>query len=501
MLPNRREFFGSTAAIGASLALNVPYAAQAEEPPVAKAPRPLRILILGGTGFIGPHQVRYALARGHHVTLFNRGRTNPGLFPNVEQLEGDRNGKLDALKGRDWDVVIDNPATLPRWVRDAAQLLKDHARQYIFISTVSVYADNDKPDSDESAGVATTDAPEAEKVTGLNYGALKALAEKEAEKAFPGHTTIIRPGLIVGPGDTSDRFTYWPVRIDRGGNVLAPGEPGDPVQFIDARDLGEWCIRMAEQGEAGVYNALGPKAPLSIAEMLYGIRAITSADVRFTWVPASFLDMQKVSPWADMPVWVPGQGETAGFSRRSNKRAVEKGLTFRPSRGYGKSRPQRLSSTAGCKIWTEASGRARLTAGNRSTRGLERTQETGLMLRLGKRSKLKFHARREYNASGEDFWRYRLLPGTRWQSTGMHASQQVEPAAQSCASVKRPQNELFSVVFCFFALLRIFFDRGEETYAPGYRTTSTETRRSGYKPRGTKSSRRLSAEPGTDRLY
>ena len=334
MSRNRREFLRS-AAFGAGLALT-PGTRSLAQPPLhsqastAPAARPLRILILGGTGFIGPHQVRYALARGHRLTLFNRGRTHPGLFPNVELLEGDRNGKLDALKGRDWDVVIDNPATLPRWVRDAAQLLKGHAGQYLFISTVSVYAENSRPGMDETAKVLTTADPGTDRVTGQNYGALKALAEKEAEKAFPGKTTVIRPGLIVGPGDTSDRFTYWPVRIARGGEVLAPGDGTDPVQFIDARDLGEWCIRMAEQGDTGVYNAFGPRSPLSMAEMLYGIRAITSADVQFTWAPADFLAAQKVAAWSDMPVWVPGQGEYAGFSRRSSRRAVAKGLTFRP---------------------------------------------------------------------------------------------------------------------------------------------------------------------------
>jgi 2'-hydroxyisoflavone reductase len=299
-------------------------------PPVEKAPKPLRILILGGTGFIGPHQVRYALARGHKVTLFNRGKTHPGLFPDVEQILGDRNGKLEGLKGHTWDAVVDNPATLPRWVRDAAQALKGQVGQYVFISTVSVYADTSKPGMDENSAVATTPDPTVEKVTGETYGPLKALAEKEAEKAFPGHATVIRPGLIVGPGDPTDRFSYWPIRIDRGGEVLAPGEPTDPVQFIDARDLAEWTIRMVEQGAAGTYNALGPKAPLSVAEMLYGIRAVTTADVRFTWVDAAFLEMQKVSPWSDLPVWVPGTGDSAGFARMSNRRAVEKGLTFRP---------------------------------------------------------------------------------------------------------------------------------------------------------------------------
>lgn len=230
-MSTRREFLANAAALSGTLGLGMPLLAS-EPPP--KTDKPLRILILGGTGFIGPHQVRYAMARGHKLTLFNRGRTNPGLFPDIELLEGDRNGKLDALKGREWDVVIDNPATLPRWVRDSAQLLKNSAKQYIFISTVSVYAEGIKPGADETAPLATTTDPNPEKVTGENYGALKALAEKEAEKAFPGRTTIIRPTLIVGPGDQTDRFTYWPVRIDRGGEVLAPGDPRDPVQLIDA---------------------------------------------------------------------------------------------------------------------------------------------------------------------------------------------------------------------------------------------------------------------------
>jgi 2'-hydroxyisoflavone reductase len=329
MSSTRRSFLAQIATTSGAFSLGLLRAGQAEEPP-QKAAKPLRILILGGTGFIGPAQVRYAVARGHKVTLFNRGKTHPGLFPDVEQLLGDRNGKLDALKGREWDAVIDNPATLPRWVRDSAQLLKNSAKQYLFISTLSVYADNSKPNMDETAPVATLPDPTTEKVTAETYGALKALAEKEAEKAFPGRTTILRPTLIVGPGDPTDRFTYWPVRIDRGGEVLAPGDQNDPVQFIDARDLGEWCIRMVEQGDTGVYNAVGPKAPLSIAEMLYGIRAITSADVKFTWVDADFLAKKNVQPWSDMPVWVPGQGDSAGFSRVNHDRAIAKGLTCRP---------------------------------------------------------------------------------------------------------------------------------------------------------------------------
>ncbi|MEO8378198.1 MAG: NAD-dependent epimerase/dehydratase family protein [Acidobacteriota bacterium] len=317
-----RRTFVATAAVATAAA-----SLAAEAPRTAK---PLRILILGGTGFIGPHQVRYAVSRGHKVTVFNRGKTNPGSVPaGVERLEGDRNGKLDALKGREWDAVIDNPSTLPRWVRDAATLLKDSAGQYLFISTISVYADNTKPNMDETDATIILEDPTVEKIEGLTYGGLKALSEKEAEKAFPGRTTVVRPGLIVGPGDNSDRFTYWPARIARGGEVMAPGNPTDPVQFIDARDLAEWTIRLVEQKAFGTFNGIGPAKPLTIAEMLYGIKAVTTAGAQFTWVPAPFLEAQKVEGWSDMPVWVPPAGEYAGFGARSIARALAAGLTFR----------------------------------------------------------------------------------------------------------------------------------------------------------------------------
>lgn len=304
----------------------------------AKAAKPLKILILGGTGFTGPFQVRYALSRGHAVTVFNRGKTHPGELPKeAEQLLGDRNGQLDALKGRKWDVVIDNPTTLPVWVRDAAQILKGNVDRYVFISTISVFSDVSKPGTDENGALAKYEGADAMKETAATlrasnyglYGPLKVLSEKEAEKWFPGKSLIIRPGLIVGPGDETDRFTYWPVRVARGGEVLAPGDGADPVQFIDARDLAEWTIRMVEQGATGTYNATGPKQKLTMAQMLDGIKQATKSDARFTWADADFLAAQKVSPWSDMPVWVPGRGEEAGFSLISNAKAISKGLTFR----------------------------------------------------------------------------------------------------------------------------------------------------------------------------
>jgi len=317
-----------------------------------KTPRPLRILILGGTGFTGPYQVQYALKRGHKVTTFNRGKSHPGeLSGEVEQLIGDRNGQLDALKGRTWDVVIDNPTTLPVWVRDAAQILKGNVDRYVFTSTISVYQDS-KTGPDENAPLQSYEGADAYKETlesmkanGFKlYGPLKVLSEKEAEKWFPGKTLIIRPGLIVGPRDESDRFTYWPVRIDRGGDVLAPGNPDDSVQYIDGRDLAEWTIRMAENSETGIYNATGPAKPFSIGGMLDGIKIALKSDARFTWADEKFLTAQKVQAWSDMPVWA---GAEDGVTRTNITRALSKGLTFRPldetardTLAWFKSRPQ-----------------------------------------------------------------------------------------------------------------------------------------------------------------
>jgi 2'-hydroxyisoflavone reductase len=300
--------------------------------------KPLRILILGGTGFTGPYQVRYGLSRGHKITLFNRGK-QPHEWPgSVEELIGDRNtGDLKALEGREWDVCIDNPTTLPFWVRDVGRVLHDKVKHYIFISTISVYAENLNP-ADESAPLANYPGNDAMAETmesfraklGALYGPLKAISEQEAEKQFPGKTAIIRPGLIVGPGDETDRFSYWPVRLNRGGEVLAPGDGSDPVQFIDARDLAEWTIRLAETRVMGTFNATGPEHPLLMKEMLTRIAAAIHVDPKPVWVSTDFLESQKVEAWSDMPVWVPARGDSAGFAKRSIAKALAAGLTFRP---------------------------------------------------------------------------------------------------------------------------------------------------------------------------
>ena len=342
MSTTRRDFLVRSAAAAGALGFGlVPRIALGDEhePSGTRAAKPLNILILGGTGFTGPEQVNYALSRGHHVTLFNRNKTRPDMFKGkVDQLIGDLSTDTSALQGKKFDVVIDNPTTAPAWVKNVAQYMKGNTGHYIFISTISVYPDNATPNADETAP--TTPLPDGldpytldRQNFGRYYGALKSRSEKDVQENYPGAFTIIRPGLIVGPLDRSDRFTYWPVRVERGGEVLAPGAPNDVTQFIDARDLAEWTIRMAEMGPrqaSGIYNATGPRQPISMGEFLDACKQVTHSDARFTWVPWSFLAEQKIRAWRDMPIVVPPEGETAGFSRRNIDRALAKGLTFRP---------------------------------------------------------------------------------------------------------------------------------------------------------------------------
>ena len=327
MQTSRRQFLWASAA-GAWLAAGagVPRLVGG----TARAAEPKTILMLGGTGFLGPHTVEAALRRGHKVTLFNRGRTRPGLFPDLEKLQGDRDNDLKALEGRKWDAVVDTSANIPRWVKSAAAVLGPNIKHYVYISSISAYASLEKPGIDESAPLAEIADPTVEKVDGETFGALKALSEKAAEESMPGRVTVVRPGLIVGPDDPSDRFTYWPARVARGGEVLAPGSADDPVQLIDVRDLGEFLVTLIEGTTTGIFNALGPVEPLTMGRMLGACKEAAGSDATFTFVPAKFLAEQGVSPWSDMPAWVPAEGDTAGFARVSNAKAVEAGLKFRP---------------------------------------------------------------------------------------------------------------------------------------------------------------------------
>ncbi len=323
-MTNRREFLGLSA--GAVLA-----AGAIADRGANRADQPKTILMLGGTGFLGPQTVEAAIRRGHKVTLFNRGRTRPGLFPDLEKLHGDREkDDLKALEGRRWDAVVDTSANVPRWVKKAAAVLGANIGHYIYVSSVSVYSDVSKPGTDETAPVSTIDDPTTEKIDGRTYGALKVLSEKAAETAMPGKVAVVRPGLIVGPEDPTDRFTYWPVRVARGGEVLAPGSPDDPIQLIDVRDLGEFLVRLIDDHTTGVFNALGPDKTLTMGRTLEACKEVARSDATFTWVDADFLEKQGVNAWSDMPAWVPSSGETAGFARVGNARAIKAGLTFRP---------------------------------------------------------------------------------------------------------------------------------------------------------------------------
>ncbi|WP_447730451.1 NAD-dependent epimerase/dehydratase family protein [Pseudoxanthomonas suwonensis] len=271
------------------------------------------------------------------MTLFNRGkRPSPEWPGEVEQLHGDREtGDLSALRGRRWDVCIDNPTSLPSWVRDAGKVLRGNIGHYLFISTISVYADGSRAGIDEDAPLAPYRGRDAMAETRQTliadmenlYGPLKALSEVEARRQFGDRTTIVRPGYIVGPRDETDRFTYWPHRVAWGGEILVPGDGQDPIQVIDGRDLGEWMIRLAEQGTTGTFNAVGPAYPLTMDAMLHGCQAVTSTAISLTHVDPDFLEAMEV----ELPIWVPrDRGPYAGYGQVSNARAVAAGLTFRP---------------------------------------------------------------------------------------------------------------------------------------------------------------------------
>jgi nucleoside-diphosphate-sugar epimerase len=298
-------------------------------PPPPPQPQKKSILILGGTNFLGPHVVTAALARGHTVTLFNRGKTNPGLFPELEKLHGDRDGHLEALRDRRWDAVVDPSGYVPRIVKMSAELLAPNVGHYVFISTISVYDKEDRIDPDESLATTKLDEPGSEDVK-KHYGALKALCEQAAEAAMPGRVATIRPGLIIGPGDPTGRFTHWPTRLAEGGDVLAPGDGSTPTQYIDGRDLGAWIVKVIEDRTVGTYNALGPATRITMRECLDACNHAIGDRAKLVWVDAKFLDEHEVSGWSEMPMWLDNKGDYLGFGTLANARAVAKGLGFRP---------------------------------------------------------------------------------------------------------------------------------------------------------------------------
>jgi 2'-hydroxyisoflavone reductase len=317
---------------------------------------PKRILILGGTGFLGPKTIEAAIARGHKITIFNRGKREK-LLPlefEVEHLYGNRDPNLPAddekgpdgkllrpdgspkgleqLVGRSWDAVIDNSGYFPRMVEASAKLLAPHTKHYIFISSISAYAENPATGGDENTKLATLADPKVETMGKEfeNYGGLKVLCEQAAAAAYPKRAAIVRPGFIIGPGDPTDRFTYWPVRIARGGDVLAPGSPADPLQWIDVRDLAEWLVTLVENETTGTFNAIGPDAPARWGDVLDACVQAAQGTAKLIWVPADWLDKNEMGGEDAFPIWTAPVGTFAGFHRWSNARAKATGLRFRP---------------------------------------------------------------------------------------------------------------------------------------------------------------------------
>jgi len=317
----------------------------------------MRILVIGGTRFLGRHLVEAALERGHDVTLFNRGKTNADLFPSVTKLRGDRDSDLSVLQGQSWDVVIDTCGYVPRVVSASAGALEHSTNLYVFISSISVYPDFLDSTISELSPVATMPDETVEQVTNETYGPLKVLCEKAAENAMPGRVLQIRPGYIVGPHDPTDRFTYWPYRVAHGGEVAVPGDPEAPVQFIDVRDLTEWIVRMSEAGRTGTYNATGPASKLTMQRFLQACKDVTRSDARFTWLSESFITERHLE--ADFPIWTPA--EAVYFAAVDCAKAIADGLTFRPLENtiratlqWNASRPEGFTARAGISREREA---------------------------------------------------------------------------------------------------------------------------------------------------
>jgi 2'-hydroxyisoflavone reductase len=291
----------------------------------------MEILVLGGTKFVGRHIVRTALDQKHQVTLFNRGQTNPDLFPEVEKLVGDRDGDLAPLRGRTWDAVIDTCGYAPRIVRNSARVLSNQTDLYVFISTIAVFASFEKEGLSEDDPLWSLDDKTVEEITGDTYGPLKALCEAAIQDEISGRALIIRPGLIVGPHDPTDRFTYWVRRCAQGGDILAPAPPDQNMQFIDARDLASWTLDMIEAGLTGIFNTTGPENPLTLGKLLQTCCEFNEEGARLIWVDGTTLLDAGIDPWSQVPMWLPGP-ENAGLMTIDCTRAISAGLRFRPLR-------------------------------------------------------------------------------------------------------------------------------------------------------------------------
>ena len=327
MTGSRRDFIKAAAL--AAAAAGLPGVATAENKMVCKsAPRPLDILVLGGTGFIGPHMVREALRRGHSVTLFNRGRTNNVMFPDLETIQGDRDSDLEGLKGRRWDAVIDNSGYVPRHVQDSARLLAPNCDRYVYISTVAVYADIPSA-TDEDSPLATMPDETVEEITGETYGPLKALCERRAAGEIDADKlAILRPTYICGPGDRTDRFSYWPIRTRKGGEMLWPGTPDDGLQIVDVRDLANFTIDCVDREISGTYNMVNEPGAYTTGKLLEDCQAVTATRVDAVWVAEDFVKAQGLNPGAQLPIW---QGSAGAFGV-SAARAIAAGMQMRPER-------------------------------------------------------------------------------------------------------------------------------------------------------------------------
>jgi 2'-hydroxyisoflavone reductase len=331
----------------------------------------VKLLVLGGTKFLGRAAVEAALERGHEVTLFNRGETNPELFPEAEKLRGDRDGDLSALEGREWDAVLDPSGYVPRVVGATAELLSGSVGRYLFVSSISVYDELGTAGFDESGRTVTLDDPATEDYLTAGpvntYGGLKALCEEVVRTAFSDSYANVRPGLVVGPHDPTGRFTYWPLRLAGGGDVLAPGNPARQVQFIDVRDLAEWIVDLADEQRAGTFNATGPEPPVTMGELLETCNAAGGAEAKLVWVDEPFLLEQEAGPWMELPLWV---SETdTWFLQADVSRAIAAGLRFRPV----------ADTVRDTLAWARQSGAGLVTPGQIGSAGLDPQREAELL--------------------------------------------------------------------------------------------------------------------------